>query len=318
MSINLSLRQNLELRQELALIQKMELSRLMSVPDAVLNFVAGSVAHNPEAVEAKLQEIKESNKGLALAGKKAQTLYASLLPSIENYEDRLGIIGTPDIRSLEGIIGNRDLVETPDVTYIGREHQKPEIVFSDHLKGSMNLRMLMVDPNKYPETAKLFYQLKNFDEWKRGKLINVYLNIGDKQREYFENFNPLRFNLFSQNGLAESMGLSESTVSRLLSNRFVEARNIEREQKFLRSKDLLKTKDNIKRYRASSEINKILDEEFSAEVAYSDEGIANSIPNISRRAITKYRNEAGIPSARKRKDIYKTKVIKEPYKIDIE
>jgi len=281
------------------------LNNFMKVPDEVLSMISNLVVANPERVERLLEGLK-SEKGVSQydSDKKIQSIYSSFTNFSENASGKGGIIIEPDFRGLESIINQTGVVVTPDVTYIGREKQKPELVFSDHLRGATGLYLLQVNSSDFPETAKLFSQVKRFDSWKRKKLTEVYAILGREQREYFEKFNPLTFNLFNDSCLAKEMGLSPSTIYRILCNRWIEARNIEGEQKVMFAKDLLKTETDITKYHNLSKLNKLLLEEYQNEKGYSDQEMARRIPSIARRTITKYRLESGFPVGSSRRREY--------------
>jgi transcriptional regulator with XRE-family HTH domain len=256
-------------------------------------------------VEKTLNELKSKKEAYSCDPvRKVSSIYSSFIPSKGDSPNKSGIIIEPDFKNLEFLVGQTNVVITPDVTYIGREKQKPEIVFSDHLRGATGLYLLQIESSIFPETAKLFSQLRRFDEWKRKELVEAYTVLGGKQREYFEKFNPLVFNIFSAEKLADSMGVTSSTISRILSNRWVEARNIEGEQKIMFSKGLMKTKDEIERYVHFSKLNGILFEEYQNKKGYSDFEIAKKMPSIARRTISKYRTEQGIPVCSLRKREY--------------
>ena len=314
MQIQLSLEQRI--KQELKLAQIVSLSKLISVPDEVLNVVVGAISYNPDSVESLLKNQKGENTPDNYSDNKVQSIYSSLTPSKGDSGSikKGGLIIYPDLRILEKSPGNYQTRVTPDVTYIGRKDDKPEIVFSDHIKGSISLT-LEVDPSIYPETSKLLSQLKKFDEWKRSTLRKTYVILGDEQREFLEELDTSRFNLFNQERLANELNLSQSTVSRVLCNRWVEARNVRGEQKFLYAKDLCVTQDDINRYTILPRLNQIFMEEFKRKKAFSDWEISRRVPNIARRTINKYRSRAGIPNTSKRNDLYKSSCIEEPYVI---
>ena len=305
-----------ELKQELKLSQVIEFVNLMNVPDEILNVVTGAVLYNPESIEIALQNRKKKENYMGGADK-VQTIYSSLTPSKGDLNiEKGGLIGFPDLRTLEGLIGNYQTNVTPDVTYIGRENKKPEIVFSDHLKGLMALRLIPIDSSKYPETSKLISQIKRFDEWKREKLINVYVIFGEKQRDFLENFDKTKFQVFKPENLGNQLNIHSSTIYRLLSNRWVEARNIAGNQKFIYAKDLLVTENDLKKYHVLPKLNKILSEEFENKKAYSDSEISNKVGGLARRTFTKYRKSSNIPLAGERERIYFEESKKEPYRIE--
>ncbi|MFH1210435.1 MAG: hypothetical protein V1645_00820 [archaeon] len=311
MKIALQLSQGL--RQEIKLSQVIEFNNLMAVPDNVLNVVTGAITYNPDTIETALQNFKrEQPRGDSST--KVQNIYGALAsPKGDDKFRRGGMIIGPDLRTLEECLGTYPAIITPDVTYIGRKDERPEVVFSDHLKDSIML-LLQIDQTKYPETSKLLARLKSFDTWKRGKLREAYVILGGEQREFIATLDPFRYNLFRQDQLADKMELSTSTISRILSNRWVEARNTEGIEKFLYAKDLFATRDDLNRYTALPTLNKILEEEFERKAAFSDREISERVSRLARRTVTKYREESKIPNFSERNRMYKTSDVTEPFK----
>jgi len=277
-------------------------------------FVAGTLLYNPDSIESILQS-KRKEKNKEDVSDKVQSIYSSLSTCNLSNKKNKGIILSPDVRTLEGQLKVYQAEVTPDVTYIGRKQNKPEIVFSDHLKGARSLLLMQIDTSKYPETSKLLSQLKKFDEWKRSKLRESYAVFGDKQREFFENFDITKYHIFKQEDLANELTLNPGTISRILSNRWVEARDINGNQKFFYTKDLFVTSDNLKKYMILPKFNKMLEEEFKRKKAYPDYEIQKKIPSIARRTVAKYREDASIPNFAERDKIYKSEELKEPYRI---
>lgn len=305
------------LRQELNISQKIVFSNLMAVPDEVMRTVAEAIKYNPDNIEAVLQETKskaENSDGKDFADKRVQSIYSSLIPS-KGESNGKGLVGSPDLRGLEGCIKDYDLDTTSDATIIGRKEDKPEIFFSEHIKGAKTW-IYLLDPSLYPETSKLLNQLKNFEEWKTRTLRDAYVLIAGKQREYFEEFNPLRFNVFNHKNLAGNMNLSESTIGRILSNRRIEARNIEGEQRCINTKDLLKSRRDLQKYNLIPKINEILKSEFENGEACSDDNIREEMEiDVSRESIKEYRLKSGIPGSYERNRFYKKGLVDKPYQI---
>ena len=305
------------LTQNLKLNQVIELSNLIAFPDEVLNRVADEITHNPDSVEGRLKKLRE-DKTVKYVDDKVRALFPSLVPSQGDPDDgrKAGLVIAPDIRILEDSLGQHQVQITPDVTYVGRTSGKPELVYSDHLKGVMALSLVQLDQVRYPETSRLLNYLRKFDEWKRKTLRDSYLAIGEVQREFFENLDKTAFHLFKQDDLAERLNFSTSTISRILTNRYIEARGVNEKKEIWRSKDLLVTADRLLRYSIIPLINAVFEKEFSEKMAYSDQDIQKMVPNIARRTLAKYRVEARIPEHGGRIKIYRAGERKEPFKIE--
>tara|TARA_Y100000034_G_C6889645_1_gene409060 strand:- start:1410 stop:2363 length:954 start_codon:yes stop_codon:yes gene_type:complete len=316
MEMQLELKQGINLR----LMQVIELSNLISIPDEVLNVVTGAISYNPDNIETILQNRRKDQVKREDGSTKTQIIYSSLMPSKgdENIKrsSSNGLIISPDISTLEGCLENYKTNITPDMTYIGRKNKRPEIVFSDHLKGSIPVMAIQqLDTSKYPETSKLLSQLKKFDEWKRSTLRDAYVIIGGVQREFLEEFDTAKFNMLDQQKIANKLDIHLSTISRILANRWVEARNIHGNQKFMYAKDFLITNDSFKRYSLLPSLNNVFIEEFEKGTAYSDIKISEKVPNLARRTIAKYREMDDIPISRERNEIYKEGSRTEPFKL---
>ena len=304
-----------ELRHEMRLVQAIEFANLIAFPDEVLNIVAGAVALNPSSIEGLLEG---ERKDRANGPEKVQTIYSSLSPSSASAPEKrgMGMIVSPDIRTLEEHIGSYNVETTPDVTYVERKSGKPEVIFSDHIKGTMGMLVLPIDPTKYPNSAKLLRQLRNFDTWKRTQLRESYLTMGDAQREFFESFDNTKLHLFLQKDVAEKLNLAVGTISRILSNRWIEARDISGNQKVMYAKDLFATKDNILRYNVLPILNKIFAQEFIYGKSNSDREIAEMTQGrIAIRTVSKYREGSGVPNASVRKREYLCGQRSEPFVI---
>lgn len=314
MSMRLSLSQSL--KQDLRLSQIISIVNLMTVPDEVLSTVMGAITFNPDMIEGTLQRKRgeKSGDGAADISGKVQTLYSSLMPSkgeSEIAKDK-GMIAVPDLRAIEEKLGDYKVAVTPDVTYVGRKKEKPELIFSDHLQVSQTLQLLL-DPVKYPETSRLIAQVRRFNDWKRNVLRDIYVILGGIQREFFERFDWEKMNIFNQANLAGKVGVTSGTISRILCNRWIEARDLGGRQKYMNVKDLLISSDQIRKFRSIPELNAILKEEFEKGEAHSDIYFAERVRGLARRTIVKYREQSGIPPAGERKRIYEKGELEEPF-----
>ena len=78
------------------------------------------------------------------------------------------------------------------------------------------------------------------------------------------------------------------------------------------SKDLLVTKDQLKRFEAIPPLNGVMEREFNEGIVFSDQDIASGL-NITRRTVTKYRELSGIPNRKERKQAYDARELNNPY-----
>lgn len=318
MELKLGLNARQELKTELRLACTIAWVNLMAVPDEMLTTVLGAISFNPDSVESELQDCK-ANRRQPDTSERVKSLYSSLVPSKENVDGakKSGLLIAPDISVLEHRLGEFQITITPDVTYIGRKGEKPELVFSDHLKGSISLTLKEIDSSKYPQASKLFAQLKMFDDWKRATLRNIYELLGETQREFLEDLDKARLNLFTLDDLANKLKRSSSTVYRLLSNRLVEARSVAGNHQPLYAKELLVTRDCLRKYLALPALNSALEEELSRGKAYSDRELASMTHSLARRTVHKYRQASDIPSKGVRSRAYSSGSKTEPFKFSI-
>lgn len=322
MDLKLGMNRSLDLRTELKLSQcqlvaRIELAHLMSVPDEALSLVAGAITLNPQKVEEVLSSDKKQKKD-CFVDEKVRSIYSGLVPieseSTFNKSSNQGLIISPNLKSLEQAVGQYEIRITPDVTYVGRRDEKPEIVYSDHIVGATGLFMIQIDSNLYPETAKLLGRLKNFDDWKKQKLRESYLIFGEKQREFFMDLDYGRLNLFRPNDLANQLYLNQSTISRLLSGRWMECRSVKGDRLIMNSKDLFFNKDDILKYKSLPLLNDLMEREFQELRAFSDQELSEKANHLARRTIAKYRAMCNVPNQSQRNKVYLADLNQEPYK----
>ena len=308
--MGLRLSQNLRLEQSMNLSQRIGIANLIKLPDSAL-VVENAIGHAPDKVEDTLVHAKSSlDEGVDA---KVRTLCGSFGSSGSKGEGK-GMIISPDVRSIEDVIGDHDVKILPDVIFRGRENNKPEIVFSDYLRGTIELKLKMVDRSKHPETAKLLSQLARFRDWRNEKLRLAYTNIGEEHREYFEHFDCSKINIFTYERLASKLEIHECTVYRLLENRLVEARDVSGDVLVLTAKSLLPTKVDVLRLQAMNTLNEVLASEFREGITYSDQQFSDQVKGLARRTIAKYRDECGIPGKNDRQAAYKCGDLVVPYK----
>lgn len=132
----------------------------------------------------------------------------------------------------------------------------------------------------------------------------IVTNVVEVQRDFFEHgekyLKPLRLK-----DIAGKVGVHESTVSRITSNRYIQTPSgvIELKSLFTRGLDTTGGDKQVSYERVISMIKDIIDNE-SAENPFSDEDIAKILKrknvSIARRTVAKYRKVLKIPSSSKR------------------
>lgn len=131
----------------------------------------------------------------------------------------------------------------------------------------------------------------------------VMEKIVDEQREFFDHgsahIKPLKLK-----DVADTVGIHESTVSRITSRKYIQCSQGTVELKKLFSRGVRSSNgQKVSIEKIKSMIREIVDEE-PAECAFSDEDISKilSMKNVkvARRTVAKYRKTLGIPSSSKR------------------
>ncbi|MBI1970817.1 hypothetical protein HYS47_03650 [Candidatus Woesearchaeota archaeon] len=297
------------LSQRLHLSQVIEFAHLLAVPDEVFSAVSDAVSADPARTEAVLQETAAPT----YIDDKVKNLFTTLIPASENPTNRRGIIITPVLGPLKGYVPGTEVEITPDVLYIGRKQDKPEIIFSGHLQTQIKIEQVQIDRGKYPKTAKFAEQLRHFDDWKRRTLMDAYVRIGEAQREFFEDLKRTRCSIFTYETLAERLGLSPSTLSRLFPYRFVTARSCAGDEKIFPAKDFFVNGTDLQRYIAQEKLNQLFQQELTEGTAYSDRQLAEQATGIAVRTVTKYRLLSNIPSSSERTMLYRSNQRTGPY-----
>ena len=179
------------------------------------------------------------------------------------------------------------------------------------LKISGFYRAAMADDPKAKEYIKgklrsAQWLIRSIDQ-RRKTIIKVTECIVEKQREFFdkgiEYLKPMILR-----DVAESVGLHESTISRVTSNKYVNTPRGLLELKFFFNSAIRRdNQDDIASESVKQAIKKIVDAEDSKS-PYSDQKLvkmlAESDIKIARRTVAKYREMLGILSSTKRKKYF--------------
>lgn len=171
-------------------------------------------------------------------------------------------------------------------------------------------RMLQEQPNQ--EEAKQFIQEKlNAAAWlvksleqRRSTLMRVTQAIVEMQRDFFEHgihfLKPM-----TQKEIAERVGLHESTISRAISNKYVQTpRGLFELKYFFTSALTTANGDAASSESVKKRLKQLIDNEDRSN-PLSDQAITELLVKegleISRRTVAKYREEMRFPSSAKRK-----------------
>lgn len=201
---------------------------------------------------------------------------------------------------------------TPDV-YIVKDGEK--LIVSDNDKGVQRLyineeltKQMMKDPN-----AKDFIgeKLRNAQwliraiEQRRRTIIRVTECIVEKQREFFE-LGVAFLKPMILRDIADVLGMHESTISRVTTNKYVHTPQGLFELKYFFNSSIKRaTEDDIASESVKQAIRKIIGLEDKAD-PFSDQAIVEMLSKqegiqIARRTVAKYREMLGILASSKRK-----------------
>ena len=209
----------------------------------------------------------------------------------------------------------KQIAITPDV-YVVKEAEK--FIVSDNDRGVQRLyinealtKQLLKDPN-----AKEFIgeKLRNAQwliraiEQRRKTIIRVTECIVEKQREFFErgvsHLKPMILR-----DVAESVGMHESTISRVTTNKYVHTPQGLFELKYFFNSSIRRVaeediasesvKQSIKKIIEGEDKGNPLSDQAIVEILAKSEGIT-----IARRTVAKYRENLGILASSKRKKLF--------------
>jgi RNA polymerase sigma-54 factor len=154
------------------------------------------------------------------------------------------------------------------------------------------------------EKLKEAREVINLLELRKNTLYKIVLLIVEKQINFFigGELKPLRMNV-----LADELSLAESTISRAVSNKYIESKQGVHPLKFFFANPV--ASDSL----SSSQVKNFLNEQIRYEDRQNpltDDDVLKLVERrfgitIVRRTITKYRKALGILSSRERKKVYK-------------
>ncbi|PJB82720.1 MAG: RNA polymerase sigma-54 factor [Acidobacteria bacterium CG_4_9_14_3_um_filter_49_7] len=139
-------------------------------------------------------------------------------------------------------------------------------------------------------------------------ILKVARSIVTRQREFLD-YGVERMRPLTLREVAEDIGMHESTVARVVKNKYMHTPRGLFEFRFFFNARITSTNgEDVSSLAVKEKIKKIVETE-SQQKPYSDTGIANILKahgiDIARRTIAKYREELGIVSSSERKKIYR-------------
>ncbi len=178
---------------------------------------------------------------------------------------------------------------------------------------------ILENPDASPELQKFAKEKIRSARWflnalsKRKEVLRKTVEyIVEKQREFFKKgYKPEYLKPLNLREVASAVGVHESTISRIVSTRFMATPKGTYRLKFFFPSSVGGFRGNISSVSIKETIKKIIETE-PREDPYSDEEITEILARkgiyISRRTVAKYREEMGIESVNKRKKKYRLEV----------
>ncbi len=173
-----------------------------------------------------------------------------------------------------------------------------------------NYKKLINDKNLPQETRDFLYEklqkavglIKGIQQ-RRENLYKLMETLVEEQKDFLKYGKEFLKPLTLKN-VSEKTGLHESTISRIVSNKFAQTPLGVIPLKSFFSNKVSKKSGNISSDRVKYLIQKLIESE-DAQKPLSDNDIVNILKkegiNVARRTVTKYREELNIPDSRKRK-----------------
>ena len=157
------------------------------------------------------------------------------------------------------------------------------------------------------ERHKQYRWLLNSLEQRRETLIKIVRVLAEKQQAFFIK-GPEALNPLTMREVAEEIGMHESTISRATTNKIIKTPSGTFEMKSLFTSKLESAGGlSVSQSKVKSLLRKYIDQENKSR-PLSDQKLAERLKDeqgitVSRRTISKYREEMNIPSSAQRKDI---------------
>lgn len=271
--------------------------------------VQAKVLHLPSIVENILSNYldKLEKKNYIYIARKLKT-------TIENVIEAAKMISNLEPRPSRNFVGDETIYITPDlyVRKVGDDYiVEPNDDGLPRLRISRYYRMAMY---KDPNANEYIKQKLNNAKWlihaieqRRRTILKVAECIIEKQRDFFD-FGPEYLRPMVLRDVAQSLGLHESTISRVTNNKYMHTPyGIFKLKFFFNSGINRENEDQIASEGVKRKIKEITDKEDKKR-PLSDQTIVELLKKdgiiIARRTVAKYREMLGILPSSKRKQLY--------------
>lgn len=261
----------------------------------------------------KLMELVENNLNL-LAKKKWKIICKDLGISLEELKQYISYIKTLNpIINVEN--GNQTIYIEPEVRAIevngGFEIEYIQtsninLYIPDYYKILLKNPDIDNNTKEYIKTNfdKAIWLIRNIEERKQN-ILNISESIIKKQEDFLK-YGKAYMRSLTQKEVAEDIGISTSTVSRIVNGKYIDTPQGVYQLKFFFSSGIEKKNDEISPIAVKNKIKVIVEEEEKS-LPYSDEKIKAILEKediyISRRTVAKYRTCLDILNASQRKQL---------------
>lgn len=180
------------------------------------------------------------------------------------------------------------------------------LYISDHYKKLLRNTDIDKQTKEYIKTNldKAVWLLRNIEE-RKNNILNISRYIINKQKDFL-NCGKNHLKPLIQKEVAEELGISISTVSRIVNGKYIETPQGVYELKYFFSSGIEKNKIEISATAIKNKLKEIIQNEDKRH-PLSDEKIKDALKkediSISRRTVAKYRISMDIPNASQRKEL---------------
>ncbi len=258
----------------------------------------------PELVKSHLQDLEE---------KRYKPILKKFRMEQEDLDRYLEIIKTLDPTPGASFGDAAPIFVSPDL-YVFPCNGDFVVMLNDEEIPKLALSDLYKDPEEFPTEKEREYAKQNLEsaQWlikslnqRNQSLFNVMTSITKRQREFFES-GPSRLKPLVLKDIAEDVGMHESTVSRITTNKYCHTPFGIFELKFFFNRSVeLNNGSQIGTESIKALIRQYISEEDPSSPV-SDEKLGELLEkklgvSIARRTVAKYRMAMDIPSSSKRK-----------------
>ncbi|MDP6418097.1 MAG: RNA polymerase factor sigma-54 [Candidatus Krumholzibacteria bacterium] len=249
----------------------------------------------------------------AMLHKKFPEIARKLKLSIKEVQEAVSLVGELDLKPGLGYSNEDPHYVTPDLI-VDEVDGEYVVTLNDRFLPRLRVsKAYQEDMAKQSRETKDFIQGKTSDaqwliktiEMRRSTMVKVMNAIVEEQREFFDK-GPQALNPLTLQQVATRIGMHESTVSRVTSQKYVQTPRGTYSLKYFFSSSLSTSGgEEVSAKAAKDRIREIIRKEDKGK-PYSDQKIMSTLQDeglvIARRTVAKYREQMGVLPARMRKE----------------